>query len=311
MIKEAVGFGNTVDEAKEDAMLALGASADDDVQIEIIEMPKKKVLGVFGGSRAKVRVYIELPDEEKETQPKRIKEKKKQTKAKPAKVQENDEKKQQQNNSNGEEYSQAVDSSKIDPDTKPGRAVAYLKKILSGMGCEDVAMSVSERDNGAMISLEGEGLGVVIGRRGETLEALQVLVSLAANGVGGYYRVSLNIGDYREKREQALIGLANRMAKQVISTGKNRTLEPMSPYERRIIHTAVQEIAGVESNSVGEGENRRVIIHPEGKKVESFRGDRRNRNRDRGRRQTTTVTSVPSREPMKDSDIPLYGKIEK
>lgn len=76
MIKEAVGFGNTVDEAKEDAILALGASAEDDIQIEILEMPKKKVLGMFGGSRAKVRVFVELPDEKVITKPKKQKEKK-------------------------------------------------------------------------------------------------------------------------------------------------------------------------------------------------------------------------------------------
>jgi spoIIIJ-associated protein len=166
-------------------------------------------------------------------------------------------------------------------------------------------MTVAEKENGALISLAGEGLGVVIGRRGETLEALQVLVSLAANKGGGYYRVALNIGDYREKREQALVLLAGKVAKQVLSTGRNRTLEPMSPYERRIIHTAIQEIDGVESVSVGEGDNRRVVVHIKGKSFDPQRAGRRQRDR----RPSNTVTATPSREPMKDSDVPLYGKI--
>ena len=123
--------------------------------------------------------------------------------------------------------------------------------------------------------------------------------------------MSLNIGDYREKREQVLIALANKMAKQVLATGKNRTLEPMSPYERRIIHTAVQKMDGVESVSVGDGEDRRVVIHKEGKHVDPDRFSGRPRGRGRERRPSNTVKVAPSREPMKDSDIPLYGKIEK
>ena len=311
MIKEAVGFGDTVDEAKEDAMLSLGASADDDVQIEIIEMPKKKVLGVFGGSRAKVRVFVELPDKEENTPAKKQKGNKQKEKQQQKVKAEKKEEKKASKKAETAECPGAVPASEIAPDTKPGRAVAFLKQILSGFGCENVEIKVAVRENSALVSLEGEDLGVVIGRRGETLEALQMLVSLAANGAGGYYRVNLNIGDYREKREQALITLANRMAKQVLSTGKNRTLEPMSPYERRIIHTAVQSVEGVQSNSIGEGENRRVVIHPEGKSVQNFRDNRRPRGGSRGHRQSNTVISDPSRQPLKDSDVPLYGKIEK
>lgn len=309
MIKEAVGFGNTVDEAQEDAMLALGASAEDEVQIEIIDLPKKKVLGVFGGSRAKVRVFIELPDDE-EKAPKAKKKEKKKTEKKQAKPQKAQEKKEKPG-SDEAEYGAAVDAAEIAPDSKAGKAVSYLRSVLTGLGCGDAQIKVAEKENGALILLSGEGQGVIIGRRGETLEALQVLVSLAANRGGGYYRVSLNIGDYREKREQALIALAKKMANQVLSTGKNRTLEPMSPYERRIIHTAVQQIEGVESVSVGDGEERRVVIHKEGKRVDPDRLGRYPRGRGRERRPSNTVKAVPSREPMKDSDVPLYGKIEK
>lgn len=316
MIKEAFGFGVTVDEAKEDAMLALGASAEDEVQIEIIEMPKKKVLGVFGGSRAKVRVYMELPDNAVKVQPKKQKEKKKfekkQIEKKQSKVEpEKEEVKKEKSKSDETEYGEAVAADRVASDSKAGKAVSYLKSVLSGLGFENTDITVAQKENGALISLDGEGLGVVIGRRGETLEALQVLVSLAANKGGGYYRVSLNIGDYREKREQALVALAGKVASQVLSSGRNRALEPMSPYERRIIHTAIQGIDGVESISVGEGENRRVVVHAEGKRVDLDRAGRRPRGRGRDRRPSNAVSAAPLREPMKDSDVPLYGKIEK
>ncbi|MBR5923399.1 MAG: KH domain-containing protein [Clostridia bacterium] len=309
MIKEAVGTGGTLDEAKENALIALGAAPEADVHFETLELPKKKVLGMFGGALAKVRVYTEVPDEEKKAQPKTVKTNQKKKPEKKKTEKQSVENKPAK--SDVSEYGESVDESTVAPDTSAGKAIKYLRTILSNLGCENVSIKVAEKEGGALISLEGDGLGVIIGRRGETLEALQVLVSLAANNGGGYYRVSLNIGDYREKREQTLTSLAGRIAKQVQSTGRNRVLEPMSPYERRIIHTAVQEIKGVESNSIGEGENRRVVIHPEGKRVDerSGRGPRSRGGRDR--RTSNTVSSVPTREPMKDSDIPLYGKIGK
>lgn len=316
MIKEAVGTGNTVDEAKEDAMLALGASADADVQIEILEMPKKKVLGMFGGSPAKVRVFVELPDIKEKAQPKKKKENKKTEKKEAKPSEQKPKEKEKIQKSSDEEYGEGVEVSALDTNSKAYKAAAYLNSVLSGLGCENTAMKVAEKENGALISLEGEGLGVIIGRRGETLEALQFLVSLASNNGGGYYRVNIDVGDYREKRAEALNALANRIAKQVLSTGRNRALEPMSPYERRIIHTAVQEIEGVESSSVGEGENRRVVIHQTGKKVDAERelrrgGRSRGRGQGRDRRSSNAVSPASDREPLKDSDVPLYGKIEK
>ena len=205
-----------------------------------------------------------------------------------------------------EDFKDAVDASEIPADTKAGKAIAYIKTVLAGLGCENVAIKASVKEDGAFIVLEGEGLGAVIGHRGETLDALQYLSNLAANNGGGYYKISLNIGDYRQKREQTLTALAGRISEQVIRTGRSRRLEPMNPYERRIIHTAVQEIKGVTSSSVGEGSGRRVVISPEG--GEAPRNNRGGRN-DRGRKPSNTVATAPTREPKKDSDIPLYGKI--
>ncbi len=323
MIKEAIGFGATVDEARDDALNKLGAAEDEDIQIEVINTPKKKILGMFGGSKAEVRVFVELPDPKpkREKKPAKIhNEKKTAAPAENAKAEKKVAPKKEKpvpkktEETPAEDYSNAVDAASVPADSPAGRAVAYLTKILAGLGCENVQMKVAPRENGAAIILEGEGLGVIIGRRGETLDSLQYLASLAAKNGSGYFKVSLNIGDYRERRQQTLVSLAKRVSGQVIRTGRSRSLEPMNPYERRIIHTAIQEIEGVVSNSVGEGSRRRVVIYPEGADMTApaprERNDRRGgRGRGRDRRPSNTVATAPTREPKKDSDIPLYGKI--
>ena len=140
-------------------------------------------------------------------------------------------------------------------------AKEYLEKVLAAMGVTEFTCEVKEENNGCVISLDGEHLVFIIGRRGDTLDALQYLTGLVANRVdNAYYRVTLDIGNYREKREQALIALARRLANQTARSGRRHSLEPMNPYERRIIHTAVQEIEGVTSWSVGSEPNRHVVI---------------------------------------------------
>ena len=142
-------------------------------------------------------------------------------------------------------------------------AKAYLTAVLTEMGATDFTCTVTEDDNGCTLSLDGENLGFIIGRRGDTLDALQYLTGLVANRVdNAYYRVTLDIGNYREKREQSLVALARRLGGQTARTGRRHSLEPMNPYERRIIHTAVQDMEGVISWSVGSDANRHVIIGP-------------------------------------------------
>ncbi|MBQ8203951.1 MAG: Jag N-terminal domain-containing protein [Clostridia bacterium] len=314
MIREAIGYGDTVNEARENAIAALGADIEDDVQFETLETPKKKILGLFGGSKAQVRAYIELPDPKPAKAKKNVKKSEKPQEAKknpaPQKKEEpKKEKKAEPKKSAVEaDFGEAVDAAQIPADTKAGKAIAYIRTVLAGLGVSEVSIKAAVKDDGAFIVLDGEGLGAVIGHRGETLDALQYLSNLAANNGGGYYKISVNIGNYRQKREQTLNSLAKRISEQVIRTGRSRRLEPMNPYERRIIHTAVQDIKGVTSVSIGEGAGRRVVISPEG--GEAPRNDRRpDRRNDRGRRPSSTVASAPTREPKKDSDIPLYGKI--
>lgn len=167
-------------------------------------------------------------------------------------------------------------------------AAAYLKEILRGMGYDKVEIEIKEEEKGCQFALSGEEFGSIIGRRGETLDALQYLTGLVANRVdNAYYRVTIDIGNYREKREQALAGLAKKVAGQAARTGRRTSLEPMNPYERRIIHTAVQEVEGVTSWSVGSEPNRHVIIGPSDDnpvKARSRSGGRGRRGGDRGPR---------------------------
>ncbi len=285
MIKEAIGYGETIEEAKESALLELGAAIDDDVQFDVIAMPKAKVLGLFGGTKAQVKAFIEIPDKKEK---KSGKSKPKKQEKKPSEVKEKREEKV-----SAEEES-AVLLSSLEKGSPAVNAAEYLTDILTKLGCENLEIKVALKENGAAFYLSGDNLGVAIGRRGETLDSLQYLTGLSANAGNGYYKVSLNIGDYREKRKQALVGLANRVARQALKTGRSRSLEPMNPYERRIIHTAVQEINGVSSNSIGEGSSRRVVISPD----KAAKGNKK-------------VNDTPNiaREPKKDVELPLYGKI--
>ncbi len=318
MIKEARGFGEDITEAQENARINLGVAADADVQYEIISQNKKKVLGIFGGSKAEVRAYVELPDEpqKKIKAPKKEKaqaEKAAQKKKENAKKEVKQESKKVAEKVSANDFTDLFDEDKLDKDGKAVKAIAYLRAILKEFGVENPVFKAKEIEDGAYIQIDGDNMGPVIGRRGETLDALQYLSGLAANNCGGYFKVFLNIGDYRDKREKALIELATKVADQVLANGKSKALEPMNPYERRIIHTAIQEIDGVVSNSIGEGQNRRVVVYSENGDMKPPRvgNDRRSRNQ-RGRRparKSNTVNAVPQREPKKDSDIPLYGKI--
>ena len=169
--------------------------------------------------------------------------------------------------------------------TAAAAAEAYLRKVLAGLGVEDFTCTVTEQDNGCVISLDGENLGFIIGRRGETLDALQYLTGLVGNRAdSAYYRVTLDIGNYREKREQALVALARRLGGQTARTGRRNSLEPMNPYERRIIHTTVQEMEGVISWSVGSDPNRHVVIGPSDDNPNKDKGGERRSRGGRGGR---------------------------
>lgn len=139
-------------------------------------------------------------------------------------------------------------------------AADYVKSVLACMDIE-AELDITENEDGAVIDIKGDTTGAVIGRRGETLDAIQYLASMTANRSDKeYYRITLDSCGYREKRKAILEELAQKIAKSVLRTGRTSTLEPMNPYERRIIHSAVSEIEGVTSKSIGEEPYRKVVI---------------------------------------------------
>lgn len=330
MIKEAIATGATVEEAIANAKAALGAPFDADVKSEVVELPKKKVLGLFGGSPAKAKAYYEVPDEVKPAskpapaqkapaQPK---------KQAPAKADKKPAAKQEAKADIAQE--EPVVREKIDVESNQGlkAAVEYLTSIIKGMGVSDVKIEAfAGADNEVIIELDcGDDYGIVIGRRGETLDSIQYLTRLAANkkkADGDFSRISLNIGNYREKRKQTLSELAKKNASKVLKYGRNFTFEPMNPYERRIIHTTIQEIEGVTSHSVGSDSERRVVItlaegvkptHPSrGGYNNRGRGGRPNNNRRRNNGGNNAPKSdAPQRAPRSDAGaagVSLYGKI--
>ncbi len=320
MIKEAIGVATTVDDARKMAVENLHAPIDADVKVEILTFPKKKVLGLFGGADAKVRAYYDDGVQEKKEAPKAEKKSAPAPQKKEAPVKKNVEKKPQpkkeakkeapKKETVKKETAPAVDFSAIEP--VENDATEYLKSILVGMGFTDVGVTARETAEDVYFEITcGEDYGNIIGRRGETLDALQYLTRLFVNRANeNNKRVALNVGDYRARREETLRALAKRQAQRVLKYGRSSSLEPMNPYERRIIHTAIQEIEGVTSHSVGEGDRRRVVVTPEGgDKRGNYRNDRRG-GRDRKAPYVPQVSAEPREQKVDAVSSSRYGKIE-
>lgn len=320
VIKESIKEAKTIAEAMQKAYEELGEYGDN-VKEEVLVEPSKGFLG-FGSRLAKVRVFIE----EEVAEPTPV------VAAAPAKAVET-----------------PAPSAVSAPATEAGDvnkeeiAVNYIKEVLSAMGAENFSVNATRDGENLNIALEGEDLGFVIGRRGETIDAIQYLTGLVVNRLDGdYLRVTIDSGNFREKREKTLEGLARRLAKTVVRTGRSITLEPMNPYERRIIHSTVSTVEGATSSSIGEEPNRKVVISSTNPKKPQSRGGKKNFNRDgkggerrdnRGGKKpynrdgkggkrdfnrkdrapisnevdTTPVTDVL---PTNAESTPLYGKIE-
>ncbi|MBQ7005901.1 MAG: KH domain-containing protein [Clostridia bacterium] len=333
MIHEATATGATVEEALSNARAALNAPALADVHTEIISMPTKKVLGLFGGSPAKARAYYETPDapEKKASEKKAPKAEKAAPKVEKTPKAEKAPKAEKP----VEEKPQVKEAEKTAFDIASSKSVTaaaeYITAVVKGMGVQNVEIS-SYRTEEDEIILEldcGEDYGIVIGRRGETLDSIQYLTRLVANKTkldNEYSRISVNVGNYREKRKNTLRELAKKNSEKVLKYGRNVTFEPMNPYERRIIHTAVQEIEGVTSHSVGADASRRVVItleegvkptHPSRGGYNRGRGGRGgrggyNRGGNRGGRNQALRVDAPTRAPRTDAGaekVSLYGKI--
>ncbi len=206
MTREAIGVGDTINLAQKKACEILGVS-DGEVSFEVIQLPKRKILGIFGGRLAKVRALL------------------------------------------------YVDPAEL--------AADYLRTVLTAFGAKNFDISINKKDNGSELLVKGGNANRAIGRRGDTLDSIQYLTCLVANSVcENYYRITINIEDYRERRRETLEILGRKLAFKALKNKEKVVLEPMTPYERKVIHAAVSQVLGVESYSEGEDLNRHVIIAP-------------------------------------------------
>lgn len=294
MIIEQKGTGKTYEEAVANALALLGAPASADVKKEVISTGKAGLLGIFGAKKYEVKVSYDNGVEEPKVPT--VKEKKApEKKPTPKKDAPALEKKEAPKKEQKKDYPESVD---LD------YAKSYLMTILEGFKVKDAKINANYSEGVITLDIEGDDYGIIIGKRGDTLDSLQYLMSLVMKkSASEYVRVVINVGDYREKRNETLKSLAKKHAQYVLRTGRRFTFEPMNPYERRIIHTTVQDIDGVESRSIGNNQDRRVVLEPVGGVKKTAK---------RGNNRQKSVTKAPeNRAPKADrADLPKFGKIE-
>ena len=230
MIKTLEKTARTEDEAIAAALAELGMDRDD-VSVEIVERAKSGFLGI-GASPAVIRVSYEAPDPVEEKAP-----------AAPV--------------------AEPVKAAATEADENPDYAAIrlFLSGLLERMGVK-AQIGISTRENGGInVNLSGNGMGAIIGRRGETLDAIQHLTNYAVNrGSEKHLHISVDAENYRSKREESLTRLAEKMAEKAIKYKRSMALEPMNSYERHVIHTALQNYEGVTTSSTGVEPNRRVVV---------------------------------------------------
>ena len=277
MIRTQEATGKTVDEARAKACALLGVQAEDmNVSYEVLEMPQKTGFLGLKLTPARVRVSVEEPDAPKTPEAPAAEapaaapvEEKVEAPAAPAA-----EETAPAEEPKAEEAAPAAEAApaeeaeevevpiNIEENSKVKAAVEYLQEVITRMGVNDVTFSAVQKGEATIIRLDGEKLGALIGRRGETMESLSYLASLVANRLeGDYIKLGLDVAGYRDKRESDLTALAQRIGAKVRKTGRSFAMEPMNPYERRIIHSAIGKMEGVRSESKGEGRDRRVVIY--------------------------------------------------
>ncbi len=352
MEREFLATGKTVEEAIEAAYEKAGVDREY-VTVEIIERPKKKFFGLktvpatakavidedywnkmFGVKEKKA----EAPKKKKETkeqkpkaekpvqeqpkkqEPKQEKPKKEQ---KPQQPKKQEPKKEVKSAEAKIEEASKEEVKVLAPEVlerKGSDAANYIKEVLTALGYPEAEVTYTQKDGMIVLQLSGDEMGAVVGRRGDNLDAMQYLASLVANkSEGSYVRVVLDIDDYRSKREASLRAYARKTAANAVRSGRSITLEPMNPYERRIVHSTVQTVSGATSKSIGSEPNRRVVISPiEGakprgdRKFRDNKGDRRNGKGNRAPRESQKVIVPPSNEPPKNdaTSLSLYGRID-
>lgn len=237
MLKTLEKSGKTEEAAIAAALEELGLDRDD-VSVEIVERAKPGFLGI-GASPAVVRVQYEAPDEEAEQE------------TVPAEAQA----------PAAEPEASVQPAAPADEPESYARIRTFVSGLLAHMGIQ-AQIDITARDNGGVnVNLSGSGMGAVIGRRGETLDAIQHLTNYAVNrGSDKHMHISVDAESYRAKREESLVRLAEKMAAKAVKYKRSMALEPMNSYERHVIHTALQDYEGVTTSSTGTEPNRRVVV---------------------------------------------------
>ncbi len=304
MIRTKEATGKTVEEARAAACALLGVNEDDlNVSYEVLEMPQST--GFLGLKKIPARVRVMVEEEAPAPAPAE-KPAVKVEKAEPAEPAEQTETAQPQQAGAvpAEEpakkpaaekpkaaaapaapaKSAPVDETpvpiEIDSNPKVKAAVDYLKEVVALMGVKDVTFSAIQKGEATIIRLDGEKMGTLIGRRGETMESLSYLASLVANRMeGDYIKLGLDVAGYRGKRENDLTALAQKIGQKVRRSGRSFSMEPMNPYERRIIHSAISQMEGLRSESKGEGKDRHVVIYSTEPSAQTEANERRPRGR--------------------------------
>lgn len=265
-MREMIATAKTVEEAVDAACRDLGVDRNDlGVSYEVLEMPTRRL---FKSTPARVKVTVSEPEPAKAAPAQKEAPAAPQTPAvrpapqedstKPAPAVENKAPAAEP----AEPAEPAEEALDIAADPRLQAAVEYLTPIFTLMGASNFTFTAAKKGEATILHVEGSHLGGLIGRRGETMESLSYLASLVVNRMEGpYVKLGIDVGGYRTKREDDLAALARRMADRVIRTGCCYEMEPMNPYERHIIHTAVAAIDGVRSESKGEGSERRVVLY--------------------------------------------------
>ena len=311
-MNEVIKTAATVEEAIQLALDEMGLSREQ-VTAEVIEYPEKKF---FFKKPAKVKVVkieeeFDIRDLFRKEEKKQ--EKKQPVKEKPAKAAARQPKAPAQPRQ--EPQKPADDMEEIDL-SRAGDKVKYAVEFLRGMidrfYKQPYTVSVFKSHSGYVIKISGDDIGVLIGRKGETMEALSYLTGLAANrGEEGFEKISVDIADYRRKKEKDLVNSAKKAAAKVLKTGRPFGFEPMNPYDRRIIHAAISEIEGVKSESKGEGARRRVMVYSTNPRPRGPKGGRKPYGRGPRREKAAPQVQKTREEKLVDeSNFGLYSKIE-
>ena len=257
MIKYLEKSGRTMEDAIAAALAELGRS-EEEISVEVLERAKSGFLGI-GAQPALIRVSYEVPDEpaaEKKEAPAPKKAEKK-PEAKKAEEKKPEAKKTEEKKPAPKKEAPAP----VDEDAEFAAVRAFISGLMERMGVE-AEIEISRRDNGGInVNLSGSGMGAIIGRRGETLDAIQHLTNYVVNQTNDkHLHISVDAEAYRAKREESLARLAEKMAEKAIKYKRSMALEPMNSYERHVIHTALQNYEGVTTSSTGVEPNRRVVV---------------------------------------------------